>query len=323
MGKRRERQHRSPPGGALIRPRSERSRHTSNDKPVPLVSVTDDGPAGRWEKHLPQAESDGTIGENVKGMLDYIPMHVENYYRDKMVTITDEMRNNLMDPNVNSPLLEDSVAGLLTQTRTPTKLIKHCIARSIINHISPDSDISDSFLPSDFVTLPRKIAQKEKVKEHAKTKTGELYTLNRTDDNADHSIVFNPALSRWRQVSAYLRPDPKEDQAYIAEREKNIAKVADSLCHAFDPWADPSFSFEARRKHLGDLMRSAAETGILLFSQPSTFSYRWKTPSDREKRSGNLSIVLSPGFVKVRDGNGEEMERHRVLLRPVTDTIFG
>jgi hypothetical protein len=62
---------------------------------------------------------------------------------------------------VNSHHLPDSVAGLLPKTERPTMLIKHCIAQSIVEHISAESEIQDSFLPIDFIALPQALTTRQ------------------------------------------------------------------------------------------------------------------------------------------------------------------
>ena len=146
----RQKKHRSSGGGFASQRHSSRS-HT--EKALPAVSVAAAGVTGNWERHIDQPESDGTITRSVKGLFDHIEVHVENFYRDAQVNITPELQAALM--RVDSRYLPDSVAGLLPQTQRPTMLIKHCITQSIVEHISPESEIRDSFLPTDFVALPQ------------------------------------------------------------------------------------------------------------------------------------------------------------------------
>jgi hypothetical protein len=60
-------------------------------------------------------------------------------------------------------------------------------------------------------------------------------------------------------------------------------------------------------------MKLAANTGILIFSQPRRFAFRWPIISERD-RNGLIQIVVLPGFVKMSDeraegspGQGQEM----------------
>jgi hypothetical protein len=159
------------------RPRGGFTEHRQNtgnvnlEKSLPTAPVLGGIAAAGWEQHLPQSESDGTIRSSVKALFDQIELHVENFYRNTAVSISPEMQRELM--KVDSSYLPDSVVGLLSQTRTPTMLIKHCLAHLIISRITADSDAPASFLPVDFVALPRAMggtrANKDKPgKQHAK-----------------------------------------------------------------------------------------------------------------------------------------------------------
>lgn len=65
-------------------------------------------------------------------------------------------------------------------------------------------------------------------------------------------------------------------------------------------------------------MRSAAEVGIVVFSQPATYEYQWK---DDDAGSGNgrasrgNNVVVLPAFVKVTDDIGNKLERPYVVVR--------
>jgi hypothetical protein len=147
------------------------SRNITQEKFLPTAPLLSEGVTGGWEQHLPQSESDSTMRSSVKALFDQIELHVENFYRNAAVSISPEMQRELM--KVDSSYLPDSVVGLISQTRTPTMLIKHCLAHLIISRITADSDGPASFLPADFVALPRAMsgtrANKDKPGEqHAK-----------------------------------------------------------------------------------------------------------------------------------------------------------
>jgi hypothetical protein len=151
MSSRQKKKSRSSGGFGSDRNRLSRS---NNEKALPSAPLLGGGVVGNWEKHLDQPESDNTIARSVKGLFDLIEVHVENYYRDAQVKITPELQNALMKVEGSNDL-PDSIAGLLPNAQRPTMLIKHSIAHSIIEHIDSESDISDSFLPTDFIALPQ------------------------------------------------------------------------------------------------------------------------------------------------------------------------
>jgi hypothetical protein len=133
--------------------RREGSSNNYYEKPPPAGPSLGGAAGAGWEQHLPQSESDNTIRTSVKALFDQIELHVENFYRNATVSMNPEMQAEIM--KIDSNYLPDSVVGLLPQTKTPTMLIKHCLAQLIVSRITPDSETSASFLPADFVALPR------------------------------------------------------------------------------------------------------------------------------------------------------------------------
>jgi len=136
------------------------------------------------------------------------------------------------------------------------------------------------------------------------------------------AVAFDPALSRWRELTAYLRPPPPNDRAYLSQRDARISTIADALNTTFQPWAQPKQSPDVRRGHLLNIMKSASETGVLLFRQPSSFRYEWEV---REGRSGGggggLRIVVLPGFVKVRNESAKVLDRPQELIEQTVASL--
>jgi hypothetical protein len=161
---------RRPQGGFAEHPPN--SRDVNQEKSLPTAPLLGGGgAAGSWEQHLPQSESDSTMRTSVKALFDQIEVHVENFYRDAVVPISPESQTELM--KVHSSYLPDSVVNLLSQTKTQMLLIKHCLAYLIASRITADNDAPASFLPVDFVALPRAIGgtranQDKPGKQHAK-----------------------------------------------------------------------------------------------------------------------------------------------------------
>ena len=81
-------------------------------------------------------------------------------------------------------------------------------------------------------------------------------------------------------------------------------------------------SVDRRRQHLINIMKAAADTGILIFSQPSNFAYRWTAPADRDRKGASNRVVVSPGLVKLTDEHGNDLgARGQELLAPVVENL--
>jgi hypothetical protein len=104
-------------------------------------------------------------------------------------------------------------------------------------------------------------------------------------------------------------------------RDASIAAAADLFCLAFAPWQTNPKDLEARRRHLIDVMKSAADTGILIFSQLSRYEFRWTVPSERDRR-GLPRIVVLPGFVKLSDERAKDLPgQGQELVAPAVGTL--
>lgn len=108
--------------------------------------------ASAWQKHLPQSADDKTIRVSVKTLFDQVEVHVENFYRDSAVPMTEALETGLT--RVDSPHLPESIVALLPRARSQIALIKHCLLSYIVASISTDDNSVPSLLPADFATLP-------------------------------------------------------------------------------------------------------------------------------------------------------------------------
>lgn len=124
-------------------------------------------------------------------------------------------------------------------------------------------------------------------------------------------------MSRWRVMTAYLRPDPTKDAAYIAQRNRQISDTARSFARAFAPWKSTGYKDEERARSLSAILEDAANLGIFLFSQPSTLKFHWPTSSE----VGPGKMVVSPALVKTTDEKGEALVEAQVIVdKVVLDT---
>ena len=114
-------------------------------------------------------------------------------------------------------------------------------------------------------------------------------------------------------MTAYLRPDPKKDTAYIAQRDRQIQDIVQSFAQAFAPWKSTGYKDEERARSLSAILEDAADLGIFLFSQPSTLKFRW--PVSSEVRPGK--IVVSPALVKSTDEKGRDLAEAQVMVEQV------
>ena len=114
-------------------------------------------------------------------------------------------------------------------------------------------------------------------------------------------------MSRWRALTAYLRPNTLEDAAYIAQRERQINTIVQNFSVAFAPWQNPRYKDEERVHSLVAILKDAADKGIWLFSQPSEFQFQWR-------KLGPGRIAVAPALVKVTDERGQILAEPQVMI---------
>ena len=124
---------------------------------------------------------------------------------------------------------------------------------------------------------------------------------------ADLTEGFTQSMSRWRVLTAYLRPNPLEDKTYIAQRERQINIIVQNFSTAFAPWQNPRYKDEERIHSLVAILKDAADKGIWLFSQPSEFQFQWR-------KLGPGRIAVAPALVKVTDERGQILDEPQVMI---------
>jgi hypothetical protein len=266
--------------------------------------------AYRWEKYLPQSEDDSSLRLKVKTLLHQIELHVETFYMipSSPVKINQDLQLQLL--KIDSPHLPQPLTSMLPHIQDQTLLIKHCLAHMIVSKISDGGDNTGSLLPPDFTSLPQAIHM---AKRHSKKpgKSTSVPCIILGYFLTSYS-AFHQALSRWRVLTSYLRPDTTDDQSYISYRDASIQTAADIFCTSFSLWANPRYNNSARHQHLTEIMKAAAETGILVFSQPATFAYLWVVPTSA--RNNDVRFVVTPGFAKIADEKAQVLESPYVMV---------
>ncbi|KAI9870378.1 MAG: hypothetical protein M1830_004320 [Pleopsidium flavum] len=272
--------------------------HGNNyDRKRPLVTEqtgTPRGPAA-LESYLPQSADDKAVKNNVSTLFEQIELHVENFYHDSTVSMYADADPELS--KFDSPYLPRPLTTLFPQSRSRIPLIKHCLAQFIVSSISIPTNHERSFLPPDFVVLPNTI---ESCKSSKPKKPG-----------------FDEILARWRVLSAYLRPDPTEDPSYISRRDRAVSEAVQAFSRAFKPWRNSKYRDEDRVRSLTEIMKSAADLGIWLFSQPSTFKFHWGGREDTKEHT----IVVAPALLKMADENAQSLSVAQVMIEMVTQKV--
>lgn len=128
---------------------------------------------------------------------------------------------------------------------------------------------------------------------------------------------FDEAFARWRVLSAYVRPTPAEDINYISHRDRVISEVVQTFSITFGPWQNRRFREGDRVRSLTEILKSAADLGIWLFSQPSTFQFQWGAA----EKSGSNIVVIGPALVKVANERAQPLSKAQVMVEMITTKL--
>jgi len=127
------------------------------------------------------------------------------------------------------------------------------------------------------------------------------------------------ALSRWRTITAYLRPDLFSKPHQTSSSPEESTRINDhalAFSNAFMPFASPQLT-DDKNKHLAEVLRTALQTALWLLSQPASFRFDW-TPIDVRDRGARGVVVVVPGLLKTHDENGGKLENGMIAMACVT-----
>ena len=280
---------------------------------IPLPSQTSQG-QGALESYLPQPADDATVCNNVKTMLDQIELHVENFYRRNSEPGTSIPESEIQ--MFESRRLPESLISMLKRNAhtDALPLIKHTLVYHTVSAVTTNGNAGTTLLPSEFVRLPDMRTAEET---GGSKRPGRCSPGCRARSPADIIQGIDQSISRWRVLTAYLRRPPLQDPQYVSERDRRINESVLQFSKAFAAWRDMKYTDEVRNRSLSAILRSAAELGIWIFSQPSDLRFRWVTQDETLSNA----IVVAPALIKVTDERGRALKQPQVMLEAVTKKL--
>ncbi|KAK4542173.1 hypothetical protein LTR36_007020 [Oleoguttula mirabilis] len=252
-----------------------------------------------WEQYLPQSLDDRTVQGSVKTLFDQVQLHVENFYANADVKLTPDVANNLS--KLQTPHLPDHVASVIASSKTALPIIKHCLAYLVTQSISIGTGSPHTLLPPAYVVVA----------------TSPKIPTKGDDVNA---VAQRQAFSKWRELTAYLKPDPFAGPESSATRDRAISSMVETFADAFFLWDAQPQNEAPARQHLVELLKNAANVATMLFAQASTFESRWQQPVLQDD-SRNRTLIVVPAFVKIADEHGHKLERSQSLIQAVVERI--
>ncbi|KAK5698364.1 hypothetical protein LTR17_023738 [Elasticomyces elasticus] len=252
-----------------------------------------------WEQYLPQSADDHTVRCAVKTLFDALQLHVENFYSRSPVEISEGIRANL--DLVQSTSTNVPVAELFARCASPLPIIKQCMCYAVAASIDPSAHPSQSLLPIGWALPPSSTDPIEPSKPRAAAK--------------------RQAICTWRVLTAFLNSDPRNDPAYLAFFDQKIAALVEQFTVAFRPWQKKGQGLDAAQQNLTVVLSNAINVAILLFSQASTFEFRWPSEHEHDVPYTRGAMIVVPEFVKTADEKGEVLRLTQTMIEEVIERV--
>lgn len=127
------------------------------------------------------------------------------------------------------------------------------------------------------------------------------------------------ALTKWRQLSAFLLHPNRSDRTPLAPPEEATAHQAQQLARELNRFLEPFVLRDRERSyeqesHLQQVLAECARFGYVLFSQPAEYRFDY---GDQGRPGGG--IVVCPGLERVSDEEGRRYATPQVLAVPVEE----
>ncbi|KAI1134851.1 hypothetical protein F5Y05DRAFT_192806 [Hypoxylon sp. FL0543] len=284
------------------KPRGEKARsqvtsYSSLEKPL-RSAFSSPAPTERLqlENFLLDASSDVEISSEMHSLSQLLRRHVDDHYH--MLPVSDSI-DELSTALVHLGLDQDStmsasrLASLAIDPSTRYSVIQHVIARVTFASVTLDGVSPLSLLPQPVSTF--------------------MSLIPATNSERESAEVVDIALTRWRQLSAFLLHPIRSDRTPLAPSEDVSTHQAEQLALALNTFLEPFVAGEGQDRyeqenHLREMIVECATFGYLVLSQPSEYRYRF------EGGVRPNHIVVFPGLDRIGD---EEGYRYAPPAQPV------
>ncbi|KAK8105103.1 hypothetical protein PG999_008462 [Apiospora kogelbergensis] len=255
------------------------------------------------DQFLLQPRPDNEIGSDLRALDALTRQHVENNYHLKPVHQTLKSLSQALvalgfsGHGQRSP---DDIVRLAIEARTRYAALQHIITRVALQSstLSMGSGASVSLLPPSVAAFAQSVPATERHRGNAE--------------------AMSTAMTKWRQLSAFLLHPNRSDRAPLPPPEEAVAQQAQQLAKELNRFLQ-AFVVSGREinyeqeDHLRQVLAECARFGYLLFSQPAEYRFNY----DGQGRRGG--IVVCPGLERVSDGEGRPFSKPQVLSAPVED----
>ncbi|KAI0834511.1 hypothetical protein F5Y06DRAFT_278844 [Hypoxylon sp. FL0890] len=267
--------------------RSQVTSYNSLEKPL-RSGFSSPFPTERLQldQFLLDSSSDAEISSEMDLLSRLLQRHVENYYHMLPVSQSvDALSTALVHLGLdqNSTMSASRLASLAVDPDTRFNAIRHVIARVTFASVTLDGASPISLLPEPISSF--------------------LSLIPATDNHREGVEAVDVALTRWRQLSAFLLHPVRSDRTPLAPSEDVSTHQAEQLAVALNTFLEPFVAGDRQDRYeqennLREVVVECATFGYLLFSQPYEYRYRFE---------GGVRpnyIVVFPGLDRISDEEG-------------------
>ncbi|KAI8626053.1 hypothetical protein F5Y19DRAFT_488548 [Xylariaceae sp. FL1651] len=271
--------------------------YPDREKDLPSSSTAD---RLQLDQFLLDSKPETSIAGELRSLGHLIQQHVEAHYHLHPVQLRGSELLRALSPlgidgsSVNST---ETLASLALEPRTRLTAIRHVIAKATFESVTMGGSSCISLLPPSIAEFNLAIPPIE--------------------DHRGNLQATELALTRWRQLSAFLLHPNRSDRTALLPSDDVSTKQAHELATALIRFLGPFVSRDREEKyeqenHLREVIVECATFGYVVFSQPS--EYRFRFDSNR----GLNTIVVCPGLDKISD---EEGRRFQPPIRQIVDPV--
>ena len=271
----------------------------ATEKAFPIAGIWPASSAPEREVLLPQQADDATIRSRFSTLYDQIELHIENFYNDASPVIPPANEGALS--RYDTSILAGPLVGELEQCPRAITLLKHVLCYEIFATTVWPTPGKQSLLPDDLISALKDSHNSEhQANDRGKRAPSIQHLLACAFANT------TPAISHLQLLATKYRHN-----LGTAHGPQSNAS-ARHFTSVFALWSNPSYSEERRTQHLTEVMNSAVDFAVWLFSHPDRFEFQWKG----DAHGDGSRIATVPALVKVMH-DGQPMARVQVLCEVV------
>lgn len=299
------------------------ARQPEKQSPTVVTAERSPHPGDILDKFLLDSKPDTEIVSEIRNLNVLIQQHVEENFDLRPLDINiHALAKPLGDLEIGSGTHEFNPTELANHARETSSrhaTLRFVIAQAAFNACSVHNPGPITLLPQNLGAIVRNIPPVEAHRGSVNGKQPETVS----QDNGMRfltcsSVAVDAALSRWRQLSAFLLNPSRSERTSLRLNEAEVANQSHQLATALKQFL-LFFIREDRRQayekdhNLQMIILECARLGYVLFSQPAEF--RWMY----QKHSGSKAykLIAFPGLEKLRDEGGWHYNEPVTVMAPI------